>query len=334
MKRTKVSYYQRRRREGQNFSIEQIFNDLRANLSGSEFDTEINTSKYVSSGLLKRAYNTIEAIFRQGDINHVTGDIHYVSILLKKKKTINTIHDIGFLARSKGFKHWLFKKLWIEWPARRSKLITVVSNSTKQELLKYTTIPENKIRVIPVAISGKFVQGVNKTEGTSLQILQIGSAKNKNLGRLIEAVSGLDVSLEIIGKPQQELLDLMERNKVKYHCSNNLSIDDVVAKYHEADILFFASTYEGFGMPIIEAQTVGLPVITSNTSSMPEVAGDAAIFVDPLSVSEIKNAIKKLSDDDEYRKNLIYLGFQNAKRFSPSIITSKYVAVYREVLEI
>jgi glycosyltransferase involved in cell wall biosynthesis len=102
--------------------------------------------------------------------------------------------------------------------------------------------------------------------------------------------------------------------------------------YHEADILLFCSTIEGFGMPILEAQTVGRVVVTSNISSMPEVAGNGACLVDPLSISDIRNAIEWVCTSDDYRESLIQHGFENVKRFNPRTVARQYEAVYERVL--
>jgi glycosyltransferase involved in cell wall biosynthesis len=112
---------------------------------------------------------------------------------------------------------------------------------------------------------------------------------------------------------------------------NNLSISDLISVYKSIDILYFASTYEGFGMPIIEANAVGRPVITSNVYSMPEVAGNAACLVDPLNINDIKNGILRILDDKIYRDKLVLNGFINAKRFDASTIAEQYAKIYREM---
>jgi glycosyltransferase involved in cell wall biosynthesis len=98
-------------------------------------------------------------------------------------------------------------------------------------------------------------------------------------------------------------------------------------------MVLFASTYEGFGMPIVEANTVGRPVITSNLLSMPEVAGDAALIVNPYNVDEIRNGIIKIIEDDEYRNQLINNGFRNAERFSLRNISEEYLKLYNKMFD-
>jgi len=91
---------------------------------------------------------------------------------------------------------------------------------------------------------------------------------------------------------------------------------DKSALYTMAEAFVFPSLYEGFGIPILEAQQCGVPVVTSNNSSMPEVAGDGAVYVDPYDVSDIANSIERLLVDEELKRNIINAGYENAKRFS------------------
>jgi glycosyltransferase involved in cell wall biosynthesis len=101
--------------------------------------------------------------------------------------------------------------------------------------------------------------------------------------------------------------------------------------YCAADLVSFVSTYEGFGLPILEANAVGRPVVTSNVSSMPEVAGDAACLVDPFDVASIRSGILRTIEDREYRERLICNGFDNVQRYVPEKVTYKYIELYRRI---
>ena len=92
--------------------------------------------------------------------------------------------------------------------------------------------------------------------------------------------------------------------------------EEKVLLYKGAMALVFPSLYEGFGLPVLEAQSLGIPVLTSNTSSLPEIAGEGAIYVDPYSIEDIAKGMKRLTVDKELRTKLIQAGFENVKRFS------------------
>jgi glycosyltransferase involved in cell wall biosynthesis len=101
--------------------------------------------------------------------------------------------------------------------------------------------------------------------------------------------------------------------------------------YRKADLVSFVSTYEGFGLPIIEAQATGRPVLTSGLHSMPEVAGDGAWFVDPFDVESIRSGFRALLGERTLRERLVAAGLRNVKRFDPRTVARQYSDLYREV---
>lgn len=328
----RLTYFLRKRRKGANFSVEQIFNDL-AHRFNENYSVNQKILPYVSSGLFKRAVNVLSAFFNQGDVNHVTGDINYVAILLKKRKTISTILDLGILHRTEGLKRRILLDVWFKWPVYRSKWVTVISEATKQDLLKNVSCDPSKIKVIYVPISNSFKRVEKPFNSECPTILQIGGAPNKNLKGLIAAAKGINCKLLIIGKITENNLQLLNDAKIEYKNKVAIPFEEVIEAYVAADILFFASTFEGFGMPILEAQAVGRPVITSNILSMPEVGGDASLYVDPENIEQIRTAIIKLTEENSLREELIKKGFENIKRFDADYIASQYDALYKDVLQ-
>ena len=91
--------------------------------------------------------------------------------------------------------------------------------------------------------------------------------------------------------------------------------------------------YEGFGVPILEANALGRPVITSTTTAMPEVAGEGAVLVDPYKPEEIRQAVQRLIEDDAFRMDLVKKGYQNVQRFKPEMVAAKYEELYKRVVE-
>jgi glycosyltransferase involved in cell wall biosynthesis len=326
-----VVHFQRKRRSSGNHSIESIFKTV-VDFAPSDINITLQSPRFVSSGFLPRLYNTVAAIFQQKDINHVTGDIHYINLFQQTKKNILTVHDCGVLKRTTGLKHQIFKLLWFTLPAKKATIITTNSNFTKQDLLTYIDYAEDKIIPIYVMISHlyqPFAKPFNKSKPT---ILQIGTAVNKNIGRIAQALNGITCKYVILGKLDTETINILKENKIDFE-NIDKSINDaaVVDLYKQCDIVSFASTFEGFGMPIIEANATGRVVVTSNTSSMPEVAANAAAFVNPLDIESIRNGFLKVINDDLYRAQLIQNGFENVKRFDSQKIANEYFDLYRKI---
>ncbi|HRI33003.1 MAG TPA: glycosyltransferase family 1 protein [Saprospiraceae bacterium] len=323
----KVVYFHRKPWPGRNFSIESQFNYLRMNLP-PDIRPKVKVMRYFSKGILPRIFILFEAAFNQGDVNHITGDINFIALLLRKKRTVLTIHDLGFLSHPNRFSKIILKFLWLKLPVWRSEIITAVSERTKSELLKHITIDPSKVHVIHVPLSSHFTSVPKIFNKVEPVILQIGTKYNKNINRLLLALNGLSCRLELIGQPDEKLLNQLESSGVKYKISLNLSDEEIRNKYIEADIVSFVSTNEGFGMPIVEANAVGRVVVTSNISSMPEVAGNAAHLVDPFDIESIRNGIKRIIDDDSYREELINNGYKNCSRFHIAGIAEQYVQIY------
>src|SRR5215210_3576052 len=146
-----VTFFQRKPRSNRNFSVENYFNSMRKALP-EEVNSTVVICRYESNGFFRRLYNCIEASFMQGEINHITGDVHYLAYFLKKRKTILTVLDCGRLLYLKGFKFHLFRYLWFVLPSRKSRYITTISSATKQDLLRHINYDPEKIFVIPVCI--------------------------------------------------------------------------------------------------------------------------------------------------------------------------------------
>jgi glycosyltransferase involved in cell wall biosynthesis len=325
-----VVFFHRKPRSVGNYSVEFIFDDVRTRLKG-RINSRIVTSAFESSGLFKRLYNCLQAWYNQGQVNHITGDVNYLGVFLKRKRTIQTILDCVHLNSSSGLKYKVLKMFWLVIPERRSKFITAISESTKQEILRHHKCDPDKIVVIPVAISPKFKAHNQPFNKQCPVILQIGTAPNKNIPKLIEAIKGLRCVLNIVGKQNEEYELLLKKYNIDYVYEWGLSDAEMIRRYEQADIISLVSTYEGFGMPILEAQAVGRPVITSNILSMPEVAGSAAVLVNPNDISDIRRGLEKIVNDDDFRADLIARGYENIKRFDPDAIAQMYYDLYKKI---
>ncbi|MFQ5445465.1 MAG: glycosyltransferase family 4 protein [Saprospiraceae bacterium] len=330
MRKMKVVFFQRKPRKTGNFSLEFIFNDVRTRLT-QKIDSVVAVSRFESTGIFKRLFNILEASFRQGEVNHVTGDVNFLAILLNRKKTILTIHDCYLMHVKTGLSRFIYKKLFLDWPVKRAGYITAVSEATKNEIIRFTGCPAKKITIIPSFISKRYRPHPKKLNKEKPVLLAIGTAENKNLLRLIEAVKGLPCRLSIVGKLSEAQKKALAKNGVEYSNAYSISDEEMKAQYHCCDIMTFPSTYEGFGMPILEANAVGRTVLTSRVSSMPYVAGDAACLVDPFDTGSIREGIEKIIHDDNYRQGLIENGYKNTARFAPDRIADMYYGLYQKI---
>ena len=146
------------------------------------------------------------------------------------------------------------------------------------------SLDPERIHVIPVSVSALFTRVDKEFNSENTRVLQVGTKENKNLLRLCEALEGLKCHLVIVGVLTNRQKAALAKHQIAYTNLIGLSDEELVREYQKSDILAFASTLEGFGMPIVEAQIVGRPVVTSNRASMLEVASDGAVLVDPYSV--------------------------------------------------
>ncbi len=313
------------------FSIEHLFGFIRSALP-EYIEHESYYLKRISKGLVNRVLSCFEVIGKQNQVNHITGDVHFIAFLMKKQRTVLTIHDLEVLKRLKGLQRFIVKLFWFSLPVKRVNYITVISEFTKQAFLKVVPVRPEKVVVIYDCVSPDikpFPAAFNKEKPN---IMHIGTAHNKNLERLIEALDGMHVTLTVVGRLRDHHKALLLHHKIDYQNFVNLPYAEVIQRYREADIVAFVSLYEGFGLPIIEAQSVGRPVITSNVTSMPEVANDSALLVNPEDVEEIRQGIEKLIMDEKLRKDLVNKGFENVKRFTPKAIAQQYADLYEKMV--
>ncbi len=331
--KTKIVYIERKFLEF--VSIEKVFRQIAESLSVEKFQYTFEQLKFGNnlSGLIK---NLVSYSKPSADIYHITGHIHYLALKFPKERTVLTIHDLGFLHNRKGLRRYFLKKILLDLPVRKLKYITVISKATKDEIIFYTNCDVNKIRIIENPLFSNFgkkrksrKKEFNKNCPT---ILQIGTSPNKNVTRLIEAVKDIKCKLNIVGRLDDEQKDLLKKFDVNFENSFDLNDDEMLDKYEKADIVAFCSTYEGFGLPIIEAQATSTPIISSNISPLKEVAGNGALLVDPKSSEEMHRGILRIIEDVNYRADLVNKGLENIKRFDSKKIAEQYEKLYQEIL--
>lgn len=317
------------------FSLEKVFDGVIHQIN-SAHTGEANAVKHLmpSPNGLKNIYSHIRFTRTHcGAINHITGDIHY-AILACKKSQLNvlTIHDCVLLKeRSKwSLRYWIFKWFWYNLPVAKADVVTVISENTKKEVIQFTGCKPSKIRVIPNFVNESFVFEPRAFNAIRPRILFIGTTPNKNLFRLASALNGISCILEVVGKLSAEQEAALKDNQVPYTFSHGLTEDELRERYVDCDLVAFPTLYEGFGLPIVEAQAVGRPVLTSQLAPMNLVAGKGAHLVDPYSVASIREGLLKIIGDAEYRQNLVDLGQQNVKRYRLGEVAKEYLALYQD----
>jgi glycosyltransferase involved in cell wall biosynthesis len=327
MTRIEVVQFQRRAAAGA-FSIERIFASVRSALP-ADVSVRVETNRHLSQGVLPRILDGLRARRLAGRVNHVLGDVHYLTCFLPRRGSIVTIHDFISLERHRGVRRALYWLLWYWLPLRRAEHVTVVSNYTRESLVRWLPRADVRVSVIPPPLGRGFTPSPAPPRGARLRLLQVGTAENKNLPRVIEACRELMVTLVIVGPLDTTLSERLRALEIPHESHVDLDETALLDVYRSCHALIFASTYEGFGLPIIEAQAIGRPVITSRLCSMPEASGGAACLVEPSDVADIRRAIQRLIDDREYTAELVRRGHENATRYAPERIAAAYAALYR-----
>lgn len=264
-------------------------------------------------------------------VNHITGDIHYCILALLGCSSVLTIHDTVSLDFAKGstLKKTIIKWLWYKLPIKYATKVVCISEETKRKIQPLTK--RNDIIVIPDAIDPSFITSLKDQSRVPYDILHIGTKSNKNLERTIQALEKFECKLTIIGRLTSSQISLLENSKLNYCVKSDLTDEELMNEYVYCDIVSFISLFEGFGMPIIEANKIGRPVITSTIPVVREVAGDSAVFVDPYDVNQIENGFSSLFNDQQIRKDCVEKGLKNVTRFDSLVISSQYSQLYNQL---
>lgn len=278
--------------------------------------------------------------YRNPHINNDTPFVfhssHYRTTNNPNAFNITTVHDFTYELYSQGFARKVHS--WQKYNAiRRADVIVSISENTKKDILHF--LPEvdpQKIRVIHNGVSNDYKPVVNsKYKDMSGFVAFIGIRRSyKNFLFVVESIKDTSFSLAIVGSPLNEeevkfLDSQLGRNRYKY--MGFLSNDDLNELYNACFCLAYPSAYEGFGIPVLEAQRAGCPVIAYNSSSIPEIIGETPLLLKEINIHEFQNKLNLLKDD-MLRESIIKNGYENSKRFSWDKMGGEYVELYKELL--
>lgn len=262
---------------------------------------------------------------------------------------IPLIHPEWVSQKLRKFKNFAFKKSILS-----AKHIITISEHSKQDIVNFLNISSDKISVVPLGVDDKYFYRVDKAEREAVLnkfnidknfFLFIGTLQpRKNIMRIIEAYEQLPKAVKetnilvIAGQNGWRTDELLK--KIEYLEKNGygkwlnyVKEQDVFALLQSAVGLVYPSLYEGFGLPVIEAFASQCPVVSSSTTSIPEVAGDAALLVNPLSAKEIAGAMEMLAVDKNLRNELIAKGLKRAKEFTWEKSAQEHIKVFNKVMK-
>ena len=284
-------------------------------------------------------------------------DIFHASTIippLKSAKLVVTIHALSAIKFKRFFKKETVRYFvgYCKNVMPKADVIITDSNSSKNDILEYFTIDEDRVQVIPLAandnykpiLDKKAVNDIKRRYGINGEyILFVGTLEpRKNVANLVRAYSLLpdyikrDHLLVICGKKGWYYEDIFKAVKElnmedRVVFTNYVPDEDIPLLMNGAKAFVYPSFYEGFGLPLLEAMACGTPVISSNISSIPEVVGDAGILVNPTDVEELSDAIQRVLGNDQLRAHLSKRGLKQASKFSWQKTAEKTVEIYNKV---
>jgi glycosyltransferase involved in cell wall biosynthesis len=269
-------------------------------------------------------------------------------------RMVVTVHDV-FAWSCPGTSSLLDTIIYRQWlPHFLPKVdaVITVSEQSRQDIRRYLAPPAEYMSIIPYGVTARFRPQSREQARQHIQqrfgldgpyVLFVGALTiRKNVERALEAFaivrkSFTDLRFVLAGPrtwKQTPIEAIVDRLSIgdSVHMTGSLTDADLPALYNEAELFVFPSLYEGFGLPVLEAMACGTPVLTSNVSSLPEVAGDAAILIDPHDVHAIASGMRRALEDSALRADLRAKGLARASQFTWDRAARETIAVYEHVL--
>lgn len=288
------------------------------------------------------------------DLDVVHSTDHFIP-KITKCPVLATIHDAIPLSNPesvrynlKSLRHAIFREA-----AGWAQHVITVSEHSKREIVKWFGVSEDKITVTPLGVDDKWHAAVPSEHLARVKakyglperfFLFVGTLQpRKNIRRIIDAHNSLppqlrrEVPLIIAGRQgwmcDAEVAELQSCQDGTTRWLQYVPLEDLLPIFKQATALVWPSLNEGFGLPVLEAFAAELPVVTSNTTSLPEVAGDAALLVDPENTGAIADAMRQMATNDALRSDLGARGQSRAKKFTWDRTARLTIDVYRKAIE-
>jgi len=277
------------------------------------------------------------------------GPRHQLPLFMPKEiKTVLTVHDIVHLLfpRTMSLPNLVAERLLMQRSIRRADYVMADSQSTASGIQEHYQVRPTKIGVVypgGPTVSKQMHSPVSDDEKLpGKYFLFVGTLEpRKNLRAILGAFALLDTEREDvhivvvgnIGWKTKDVMSLLKahRYRSRIHFTGYVDAARLSFIYRNALCLLYPSLYEGFGFPILEAMTYGVPVITSNVSSMPEVAGDAALLVDPNDINELANAMNMILSNGNLRDLMVFKGYKRLKEFSWMRCAEEVLDIFKKV---
>ncbi len=265
----------------------------------------------------------------------------------KNTKLVITLHDNAFITHPQTVStlFYFYYKYTIPRSLKIADRIITISEFSKSEIIKSYPFVKDKIEVIYNGVDIKQFYPINKNK-KDRYILFVGSLNpRKNFLSLIQAFEkislNIDIKLKIVGNfgdifalsiEEQDIIKIAKENS-RIVFLENIDNKQLVELYQKALIFVFPSTYEGFGLPPLEAMACGTPVISSNMASLPEVCGDSVVYIDPFDIDDIAQKIGSLLQDVSLQNRLRYMGLERVKNFSWEKSAKEHMQNFKEVVK-
>ncbi len=290
---------------------------------------------------------TIANDLRKDDVSLFHGLAGELPQGLKRKniKTIVTIHDLIYLRYPELYKpidRFIYNQK-SKYAVQNADCIIAISQQTKEDIIQYYRIPEDRIQVIYQGCHPAFKQNFTAAEIKEFKqrlnlpeeyLLNVGTIEpRKNAFQIVKAIKDMDIPLVIVGRSTPYVAGIKEY-LVKHNMEDRviflsgMSMSELALIYAGARIFIYPSKFEGFGIPIIEALYAGIPVISNKFGVFPEAGGPASAYIDPENIDELSDTIQKVLGSEELREKMITEGKAYVQKFDDQVIAQQLMECY------